>query len=42
MGGIETQAEMQGNNEGGEVIDPGQDYFLNLKYWSIYILGLNL
>ena len=28
---IETQAEMQGNNEGGEVIDPGQDYFLNLN-----------
>jgi len=28
---IETQAEMQRNNDGGEVIDPGQDYFLNLN-----------
>lgn len=28
---IETQAELQNNSEGDEVIDPGQDYFLNLN-----------
>lgn len=28
---IETQAELQSNSEGEEIIDPGQDYFLDLN-----------
>ena len=47
---IETQAEMQRNNDGGEVIDPGQDYFLNLnanysiliKHLKFFCLRLNI
>ena len=28
---IETQAELQANSDGEEIIDPGQDYYLNLN-----------
>jgi hypothetical protein len=32
---IETQAELQVNNDGEEIVDPGQDYFLDLNAGDI-------